>query len=428
MQPFASNVSAVSGADRELVRRGITQYDPDVNACSENTTDDSLIIGDKDYNLPNDYGDSSKNQQLIERNKQIMFNYFSEQGFPPLQVAGIMGNIAVESGFDPERIQGRAIGDGSKNPDDAGGGGYGLIQWTPGSKIKTALTDAAIDTPVWNLYTQLDLIYGHMQNKPPITRGSFNIDDYNKLRTIQEVVFYFEDQIEGAGTPHYEARYQAAGEIFRKYGGGVSLPSTISDEGSGASGNSFESNDDCYNDTDTGNGGIASANGFTFPLKTTKTVIQKGTYGDGGTVWCYKAQTNCHHHYNAADVMVPEGTVVVAARDGVVQRTNPGNQSPNNVTIKTTKKDDHAGGEVNFYQHMGRNTVRVRTGKIVKAGDILGAVGNKEDAFNTPPHLHFDMLPSSYDYRVSCASASCMSYPFIEVQPAMTASYEKLPE
>src|SRR5262245_59244808 len=50
----------------------------------------------------------------------------------PYLVAGVMGNMQTESGFDPYIIQG---GDRSSNPAAAGSGGYGLVQWTPGSKL-----------------------------------------------------------------------------------------------------------------------------------------------------------------------------------------------------------------------------------------------------------------------------------------------------
>lgn len=53
-------------------------------------------------------------------------------GFSPVQAAGIMGNIQTESGFNPNIVQG---GGNSLDPSAAGGGGYGLVQWTPGSKL-----------------------------------------------------------------------------------------------------------------------------------------------------------------------------------------------------------------------------------------------------------------------------------------------------
>ena len=53
-------------------------------------------------------------------------------GLTKVQAAGVMGNMQSESGFDPFIVQG---GGHSMNPADAGGGGYGLVQWTPGRKL-----------------------------------------------------------------------------------------------------------------------------------------------------------------------------------------------------------------------------------------------------------------------------------------------------
>lgn len=53
-------------------------------------------------------------------------------GMSAIQAAGVMGNMQSESGFNPFIIQG---GGTSTNPADAGGGGYGLVQWTPGAKL-----------------------------------------------------------------------------------------------------------------------------------------------------------------------------------------------------------------------------------------------------------------------------------------------------
>ena len=61
------------------------------------------------------------------------------QGFSEVAAAGVMGNMQTESGFDPLIVQG---GGRSLNPADAGGGGYGLVQWTPGAKLVPLLHGA----------------------------------------------------------------------------------------------------------------------------------------------------------------------------------------------------------------------------------------------------------------------------------------------
>jgi hypothetical protein len=77
-------------------------------------------------------------------------------GFSAVVAAGIMGNIQSETGnsWSPFIIQGGAR---SRDPRDAGGGGYGLVQWTPGSKLIPYLNGqaASIASEVAALAAQL---------------------------------------------------------------------------------------------------------------------------------------------------------------------------------------------------------------------------------------------------------------------------------
>ena len=172
---------------------------------------------------------ASTSSLVGNKNDEKVYNYFIAKGLSPVQAAGIAGNMAIESGFDPERIQGKDIGDGSKDPNDAGSSGWGLIQWTPGSKVIIAAKQAGLEgQPIYELSTQLDLVWGHMQNKPPITKGSFSIPEYKKITDVEKAVNYFEDKIEGAGEPNYPDRYQAARLALEEYGEGSSTSSASS--------------------------------------------------------------------------------------------------------------------------------------------------------------------------------------------------------
>lgn len=143
--------------------------------------------------------------------RKYIFDFFKAKGLNDLQAAGIIGNMAIESGYDPQRIQGKAIGEGSKDPNDAGSSGWGLIQWTPGSKIIGLMKEAGLASkPIHSLDTQVQLVWAHMQNDPPITKGSFDVEFYKTITSVEEAVRYFEDQIEGAGKPNYPDRFTAA--------------------------------------------------------------------------------------------------------------------------------------------------------------------------------------------------------------------------
>lgn len=89
----------------------------------------------------------------------------------------------------------------------------------------------------------------------------------------------------------------------------------------------------------------------------------------------------------AVDIAMPEGTPVVAARDGVVVSTrndqagaapNPGG---NHVRIL------HDDGTMGVYLHLQRGSVQVAPGQRVYAGAQIARSGNT--GHSTGPHLHF---------------------------------------
>lgn len=91
------------------------------------------------------------------------------------------------------------------------------------------------------------------------------------------------------------------------------------------------------------------------------------------------------------DIEMPIGTVVTAARDGVVIHTQDGAQDgdrtqTNLITIQ------HVDGSVALYSHLTLNGVQVVIGQTVMAGDPIGLSG---DTGNTGglPHLHFSVHP-----------------------------------
>lgn len=168
-----------------------------------------------------------------------------------------------------------------------------------------------------------------------------------------------------------------------------------------------------------GGGGLGvSADGFVFPLKTTKTAIKTGTRNDAGKVgiWCYQELTNCHHHYDAADIFAPTGTTeVVAARGGTVIDVSAG---PARVRIRG---DD---GKWYYYTHLLAGSVTVNTDDQVDAGDVIGKIGTSADAEGTAPHLHFDISPVENGFYRPGPEDGIL----IDPQPVLTEVFKALPE
>ncbi len=94
----------------------------------------------------------------------------------------------------------------------------------------------------------------------------------------------------------------------------------------------------------------------------------------------------------AVDIEMPEGTPVLAARDGVVMTVDNdffGNgldmaqygDRANNIRIV------HADGAMSVYAHLQLESARVHVGQHVKAGQPIALSG--ETGYATGPHLHF---------------------------------------
>lgn len=177
--------------------------------------------------------------------------------------------------------------------------------------------------------------------------------------------------------------------------------------------------------TDIGGGLGISAEGFTFPLKTTQTAIQNGsTNGQGKAVWCYTSETNCHGSYTAADIHVKTGTAVVAAVAGEVTLVSGSVSGTNGLDVSIHGED----GVTYYYTHLGTHGA-ISVGQTVPAGYILGTVGTSFQAQGTAPHLHFD-AGEGYTTRPACSRANgCpIRDQLIDTQPILVQAYQKLPE
>jgi Peptidase family M23 len=93
------------------------------------------------------------------------------------------------------------------------------------------------------------------------------------------------------------------------------------------------------------------------------------------------------HHGD--DIFAPIGTPLVAVADGTVNRVGWNKTGGWRLWVR-----DNVGDQF-YYAHLSGYTPLALERGSVRAGDVLGFVGDSGDAIMTPPHLHFEVHPRS---------------------------------
>jgi murein DD-endopeptidase MepM/ murein hydrolase activator NlpD len=91
------------------------------------------------------------------------------------------------------------------------------------------------------------------------------------------------------------------------------------------------------------------------------------------------------------DCFAAFGSPVLAVADGTLNRVGTLPISGNRLWLKTKR------GDAFFYAHLSAFAPEAVSGRKVKAGTLLGFVGNTGDAEPTPPHVHFEVHPGDKD-------------------------------
>jgi murein DD-endopeptidase MepM/ murein hydrolase activator NlpD len=97
-----------------------------------------------------------------------------------------------------------------------------------------------------------------------------------------------------------------------------------------------------------------------------------------------RATTGWHH---GNDIFAPFGAPILAVTDGELFLVGWNSIGGNRLWLR-----DGQGNEF-YYAHLSAFSPLARDGARVRAGDVIGFVGNSGDALGTPPHLHFEVHP-----------------------------------
>jgi len=109
----------------------------------------------------------------------------------------------------------------------------------------------------------------------------------------------------------------------------------------------------------------------------------------GGTLTTH----NDNHHRYAIDLAVPEGTLVTAAREGIVigarDTCTEGRPDPSLSDKSNFVAIMHTDRSIAYYLHLAPRRVLVKPGQQVRAGAAIAYSGNT--GYTHGPHLHFDV-------------------------------------
>ncbi len=92
----------------------------------------------------------------MTNNANIIKDYFYDSGWTMNAIAAIVGNMQVESGINPGRWENDDVGNLS--------GGFGLVQWTPATKLRDWIDSTYGGGDYTNGDYQLDRIIYELEN------------------------------------------------------------------------------------------------------------------------------------------------------------------------------------------------------------------------------------------------------------------------
>lgn len=112
----------------------------------------------------------------------------------------------------------------------------------------------------------------------------------------------------------------------------------------------------------------------------------------GGPFRLTQGANGKYSHYTtkgryAVDIAMPEGTPIVAARSGVVVKTENQQSGRGNNPSGNYVRILHEDGTMGVYLHLMKGSVVAREGSHVSVGSLLARSGNTGNS--TGPHLHF---------------------------------------
>lgn len=301
-------------------------------------------------------------------NGEKIFNFFVSKGLTPFQAAGIAGNMFHESGWEPQTAEG--LGGQKTSADEfmagRGGPGWGIVQFTPGSKFINP-TKAAKKDPN-DLSVQLEFVWTQLQGKGPVPEEPIILKQIKATKNVEEAVKAFQGT-QGAGGQYrgYERPADQAGSVPERTKKAKELLNAV---GSGGGGGAMASGTDVSCELDANN---AATGEYSLPVDKKWFSSNKDWF------------TKPHHDYPSADIPVPSGNKIFAVVGGSVTQIGSGYGGGYGTSVYVKDKD----GIIHIYAHGTPGSVKVSVGDEISAGKLLMLSDNS--GHSTGAHLHYEI-------------------------------------
>ena len=170
-------------------------------------------------------------------NQQKAYNYFAANGYSKEQAAGIVGNMIHESSVEPMLKEGDLSGTrtAASEVDRPGSAddwthGWGIVQWTPASKVITASRRLGItDGQIESLEYQLDFLKRQLAGESPVPEAKAG-QELKAARSPEQAAVAFGrwyERFQGSENPNHERyaqRKTAARQVFTTFGADARVP------------------------------------------------------------------------------------------------------------------------------------------------------------------------------------------------------------
>jgi murein DD-endopeptidase MepM/ murein hydrolase activator NlpD len=121
-----------------------------------------------------------------------------------------------------------------------------------------------------------------------------------------------------------------------------------------------------------------------------------------------QARAQGARRHDAIDILSPDGTPVVAATAGRVEKLFASHDGGNTIYVRSSDRR-----MIYYYAHLSAYARGLREGLAIKAGQFLGTVGHSGNASPEAPHLHFAMWVANPAQGWSQDAPALDPYPYL---------------